>query len=119
MDNESESIVQAALDRARLGRTTIIVAHRLSTILNADVIFAINKGNVVEYGTHEELMEKKNLYYKLVIHQQASMLGSKVENTQVADMMHEKRQNEKNTFCECFLLGFEFDDYLYSMIFLT
>lgn len=71
MDNESEAIVQAALDRARLGRTTIIVAHRLSTILNADIIFAFEKGKVAEYGTHEELMERKGVYYNLVINQQA------------------------------------------------
>ncbi len=73
MDNESEAIVQAALDKARFGRTTIIVAHRLSTILNADVIFAIDKGKIVEFGTHDELMNNKSLYYKLVINQQKSM----------------------------------------------
>jgi ATP-binding cassette subfamily B (MDR/TAP) protein 1 len=72
LDNESEAIVQAALDRARLGRTTIIVAHRLSTILNADIIFAFDKGKVVEYGTHEELMQRKGVYYNLVISQQAA-----------------------------------------------
>jgi ABC-type multidrug transport system fused ATPase/permease subunit len=44
LDNESEAIVQAALDQARVGRTTIIVAHRLSTIRNADIIFAMDKG---------------------------------------------------------------------------
>ena len=76
MDNESEAIVQAALDKARFGRTTIIVAHRLSTILNADVIFAIDKGKIVEFGTHEELMKNKKLYYSLVINQQASMIDN-------------------------------------------
>jgi ABC-type multidrug transport system ATPase subunit len=79
LDNESEAIVQAALDRAKIGRTTIIVAHRLSTIINADVIFAINKGQIVEYGTHDELMMNKNLYYSLVINQQASMIGTQME----------------------------------------
>jgi len=70
LDNESEAIVQAALDRARLGRTTIIVAHRLSTILNADVIFAFDKGQIVEFGTHDQLMARKGVYYNLVITQQ-------------------------------------------------
>ena len=70
LDNESEAIVQAALDKARLGRTTIIVAHRLSTILNADLILAFNKGEIVEYGTHSDLMNLKGVYYNLVIAQQ-------------------------------------------------
>jgi ABC-type multidrug transport system fused ATPase/permease subunit len=47
LDNESEAIVQAALDQARVGRTTIIVAHRLSTIRNADTIFAMDKGSKI------------------------------------------------------------------------
>nr|UOU03319.1 ATP-binding cassette subfamily B1-1 [Brachionus rubens] len=72
LDNESESIVQAALDKARLGRTTIIVAHRLSTILNADLIYAFENGKIKECGTHNDLMNLKGLYYKLVITQQAA-----------------------------------------------
>lgn len=71
MDNQSEAIVQAALDAARLGRTTIVVAHRLTTIRNADVIYAMKQGQVEEFGTHDELMERKGLYYDLVITQQA------------------------------------------------
>ncbi len=67
LDNESEAIVQAALDKARLGRTTIIVAHRLSTIRNADVIFAMKDGQVVESGTHDELIEIGGLYHSLVV----------------------------------------------------
>jgi ATP-binding cassette, subfamily B (MDR/TAP), member 1 len=59
LDNESESIVQAALDRAREGRTTIIVAHRLSTIRNADLIFAFESGQIKEFGAHDELMKRK------------------------------------------------------------
>ena len=73
LDNESEAIVQSALDRARQGRTTIIIAHRLSTIINADVIFAIDKGQVKEFGTHSELMAKKGLYYNLVVNQQSTV----------------------------------------------
>ena len=66
LDSESESIVQQALDRARAGRTTIVIAHRLSTIQNADVIVSIEKGSVVEKGTHLELMDKEGLYFDLV-----------------------------------------------------
>ncbi|KAM9724519.1 ATP-dependent translocase ABCB1 [Menidia menidia] len=66
LDAESETIVQAALDKVRQGRTTLIVAHRLSTIRNADVIAGFQKGEVVELGTHAELMEKKGVYHTLV-----------------------------------------------------
>uniref|UniRef100_A0AAX7U7S3 ATP-binding cassette sub-family B member 5 n=1 Tax=Astatotilapia calliptera TaxID=8154 RepID=A0AAX7U7S3_ASTCA len=66
LDAESETIVQAALDKVRLGRTTLIVAHRLSTIRNADVIAGFKDGKVVEVGTHSELMEGKGVYQTLV-----------------------------------------------------
>ncbi|XP_067457616.1 ATP-binding cassette, sub-family B (MDR/TAP), member 4 [Thunnus thynnus] len=66
LDAESETIVQAALDKVRLGRTTIVVAHRLSTIRNADVIAGFHKGDVIELGTHSQLMEKQGVYYTLV-----------------------------------------------------
>uniref|UniRef100_A0A671WTA5 ATP-binding cassette, sub-family B (MDR/TAP), member 4 n=1 Tax=Sparus aurata TaxID=8175 RepID=A0A671WTA5_SPAAU len=66
LDAESETIVQAALDKVRLGRTTIVVAHRLSTIRNADVIAGFQKGEIVEMGTHSDLMEKKGVYHSLV-----------------------------------------------------
>ncbi|XP_054157975.1 ATP-dependent translocase ABCB1-like isoform X2 [Oppia nitens] len=70
LDNQSESIVQAALDRASVGRTTFIVAHRLTTIRQANKIIVINRDIVEEIGTHEELMKKEGLYYKLVKSQQ-------------------------------------------------
>ncbi|XP_034084197.1 ATP-binding cassette, sub-family B (MDR/TAP), member 4 isoform X1 [Gymnodraco acuticeps] len=66
LDAESETIVQSALDKVRLGRTTIIVAHRLSTIRNADVIAGFQKGEVVEMGSHSKLMEEKGVYHTLV-----------------------------------------------------
>ncbi len=66
IDNTSERVVQDALDKAKEGRTTIVIAHRLSTIRNADLIIGLEKGEVVEYGTHDDLMEKKGLYYELV-----------------------------------------------------
>ena len=66
IDNTSERVVQDALDKAKEGRTTIVIAHRLSTIRNADLIIALEKGEVKEYGSHNELMEKAGLYYELV-----------------------------------------------------
>ncbi|KAK1795268.1 hypothetical protein P4O66_010446 [Electrophorus voltai] len=71
LDTQSESIVQAALDKARAGRTTIVIAHRLSTIRSADVIAGFQEGRVVEQGTHKELMIKKGIYYSLVMQQTA------------------------------------------------
>lgn len=95
LDNESESVVQAALDRARLGRTTIIVAHRLSTILNADVIFAFEDGKVKEYGTHTDLMDRKGLYYKLVLTQQAG-----IDSEKSLGKIYPIIENKSNSFSE-------------------
>ncbi|KAL4800940.1 P-loop containing nucleoside triphosphate hydrolase protein [Aspergillus venezuelensis] len=66
LDSESEKVVQAALDAAARGRTTIAVAHRLSTIQKADVIYVFDQGKIVESGTHNELVHKKGRYYELV-----------------------------------------------------
>uniref|UniRef100_A0A8B9LVD7 ATP-binding cassette, sub-family B (MDR/TAP), member 11a n=1 Tax=Astyanax mexicanus TaxID=7994 RepID=A0A8B9LVD7_ASTMX len=66
LDNESEAVVQEALDKARVGRTTITIAHRLSTIRNADVIVGFEHGCAVERGSHSELLERKGVYFTLV-----------------------------------------------------
>jgi ATP-binding cassette subfamily B (MDR/TAP) protein 1 len=66
LDSESEKVVQAALDLAAKGRTTIAVAHRLSTIQKADMIFVFDQGRVVEQGTHNELLAQKGRYFELV-----------------------------------------------------
>uniref|UniRef100_A0A8C6NXN7 ATP-binding cassette, sub-family B (MDR/TAP), member 4 n=1 Tax=Nothobranchius furzeri TaxID=105023 RepID=A0A8C6NXN7_NOTFU len=81
LDAESETIVQAALDKVQQGRTTLIVAHRLSTIRNADVIAGFQKGQIVELGTHSELMEKKGVYHTLVTMQVTCTRTLKVEET--------------------------------------
>jgi ATP-binding cassette subfamily B protein len=66
VDTESEQEIQRALAVLGRGRTTIIIAHRLSTLKNADLIFVMDDGQIVESGSHEQLMEQKGLYHKLV-----------------------------------------------------
>lgn len=66
LDSESEKVVQAALDKAAKGRTTIAVAHRLSTIQKADVIYVFDQGRIVESGTHGQLLKSKGRYHELV-----------------------------------------------------
>ncbi|KAH7412302.1 P-loop containing nucleoside triphosphate hydrolase protein [Phaeosphaeria sp. MPI-PUGE-AT-0046c] len=65
LDSTSERVVQAALDLAAKGRTTIAIAHRLSTIQHADVIYVFDQGKVVEMGKHDELVEKRGVYWEL------------------------------------------------------
>lgn len=65
IDTETESLIQDALSKITKGRTTIVVAHRLSTIKNADKIIVMHKGKIREVGTHTELLEKEGLYYNL------------------------------------------------------
>ncbi len=67
LDTESEALVQDALNRLMEGRTSLVIAHRLSTIVNADKIFVVDNGQVVQNGTHEELAkEKSGIYYRLL-----------------------------------------------------
>ncbi len=65
LDSKSEKSVQTAVEKVMRDRTTIIIAHRLSTIKNVDKIIVVDKGNIVEMGSHEELLKKNNIYSKL------------------------------------------------------
>ena len=66
LDAESEALVQAALGRLRAGRTTIIVAHRLSTVRDADLVVVLADGRAVEQGTHSALLAAEGVYARLV-----------------------------------------------------
>lgn len=74
LDSESEKIIAAAIDKARDGRTVISVAHRLSTVQNADVIFVFDDGRVMEKGSHTDLVNKQGIYWEMV--SRLSLLGS-------------------------------------------
>lgn len=65
LDTESEQIIQNAFSTLSKGRTSIVIAHRLSTIIDSDIIYVMDKGRVVEKGTHQELLDKKGQYYRL------------------------------------------------------
>ena len=102
LDSESEKIVQDALDSIMGGRTTIIVAHRLSTIRDADRIFVISKGGVAESGSHDELMAKQGIYHELVMVQTGNTTGEnkskkekKVEKKEVDEEKKEETEKEE------------------------
>ncbi|MBQ0035894.1 MAG: ABC transporter ATP-binding protein [Firmicutes bacterium] len=65
VDTRTEQLIQDSMEKLRKGRTAFTIAHRLSTIRNADIILVLDKGDIVEVGNHEELIEKKGFYYKL------------------------------------------------------
>lgn len=78
IDTETEEAIQEALERMRKGRTTIAIAHRLSTIQDADLILVLHQGEIVERGTHQELLAQQGLYYKMFLLQNGSV--EKVQN---------------------------------------
>ena len=65
VDTRTEELVQKAMDKLTEGRTSFIIAHRLSTIKNADLILVMKEGNIIETGTHEELLKKNGFYAEL------------------------------------------------------
>ncbi|OUM68098.1 hypothetical protein PIROE2DRAFT_4233 [Piromyces sp. E2] len=85
LDNKSEKVVQAALDSASSGRTTLVIAHRLSTVKNADLIIVMEKGIIIESGTHEELMKLGKYYYNLVKNQEIKIKENQNEEDSDAE----------------------------------
>jgi ATP-binding cassette, subfamily B, bacterial len=82
LDTESEQLIQASLAELFKGRTTFVIAHRLSTVAHADIIVAMDQGKIVEVGTHAELMERRGFYFDMVERQwRAIAAGQPVENT--------------------------------------
>ena len=69
LDMVNESKIRKAVEGASAGRTTVVVAHRLATVVSADIIFVVDKGQIVAQGTHEELLGTCSLYQELVVHQ--------------------------------------------------
>ena len=65
IDTRTEMLVQQGMDGLMYGRTTFVIAHRLSTVRNADCIMVLEQGRIIERGSHDELMEKKGRYYQL------------------------------------------------------
>ena len=78
VDNETEAAIQRSLDTLKEGRTVIAIAHRLSTIRNADIIYVLEKGEIVESGTHEELVKLKKVYANLWDVQTGKKFNSKL-----------------------------------------
>ncbi|MHC4504348.1 MAG: ATP-binding cassette domain-containing protein, partial [Planctomycetota bacterium] len=75
LDSASEKIVQEAIGRAQAGRTSVVVAHRLSTVIDADRIYVLVNGNIEAMGPHAELLEKSPTYKKLWSIQQGKAVG--------------------------------------------
>ena len=65
MDSESESLIQESLNKLAANKTTIVIAHRLSTIVNADQIIVVENGEIIEQGTHNDLLNKSGAYFTL------------------------------------------------------
>lgn len=65
IDTRTEALVQKGMDRLMEGRTVFIIAHRLSTVMNSDVIMVLDHGRIMERGSHDELIANKGMYYRL------------------------------------------------------
>jgi ATP-binding cassette subfamily B protein len=74
LDTETEKLIQDAIDKMTDNRTTFAIAHRLSTLRNADKILVIDHGRIAEFGTHKELLDQKGIYFKLVMAQTRAAL---------------------------------------------
>ncbi|XP_058093734.1 ABC transporter B family member 15-like isoform X2 [Magnolia sinica] len=101
LDTQSERAVQDALDQAAVGRTTIIIAHRLSTLCNADLIAVVQSGKVVESGSHDQLIQMSNGAYSAMVRSQQSTMKNEEEFNAYSlaeiESNHHKMVNKKNS----------------------
>ncbi|CAF0939640.1 unnamed protein product [Adineta ricciae] len=102
LDNINEKIVQEALDRACKNRTTIVIAHRLSTIQNADQIYVLDKGCVVEEGTHRTLMKNEGGTYQQMVNAQQT---GKMPDNDLSSVVADITQSDKQDLCGRFPLS--------------
>ena len=105
VDNVSEQMIKAELNRSRADRTTIIVAHRLTTIQDADLIVVFDNGNIVEQGTHHQLMQNQDgIYRKLAaqLDQEEQAAASEEEEGEIKERLDlsVKRRATSTTSCE-------------------
>jgi ATP-binding cassette subfamily B protein len=91
LDAESEDAVQAGIDKLMCGRTTFVIAHRLSTVMHADQIVVLRKGRIAEIGTHPELMAKEGYYASLVRRQYRQVLTKDADMSFAADAERPRR----------------------------
>ena len=84
IDTETEKLIQDTIEKVLQGRTSFIVAHRLSTIVNADLILVIRNGEIQEQGTHSQLMREKGYYYRLYTNQFILEKQQEIMNGQTA-----------------------------------
>lgn len=106
LDYQSEKFVQETLDKVSKGRTTIVVSHRLSAIRHADRILYIDKGQVVEDGSHEELVDLKGRYFDMV-----TAVNLEMESEYIASTINENQeQSEKLQSKQLFLDPHHFDN---------
>jgi ABC-type multidrug transport system ATPase subunit len=105
LDSESEQVVQEALDNvvADQKRTTIVIAHRLSTIRNADMIAVVDGGQIVEQGTHDDLIALEGQYFHLVEAQKTKIT---VEETSIRQSVFVNFKNLDEEYGVCQLLSF-------------
>lgn len=75
LDSETESLIQSSLDDIMADKTVLVVAHRLSTIAHLDRIVVLDKGTIIEDGSHAQLLERRGLYYRLWQHQSDGLLS--------------------------------------------
>lgn len=108
LDYQSEKYVQETLDKVSKGRTTIVVSHRLSAIRHADRILFIDKGQVVEDGSHEELIDLKGRYYDMVTAVNLEMESDFVVNTVNENHEHSDKLQSKQLFSD------PYHQYLYA-----